>query len=99
MRHLYDGYQPACAGLLLAQTRTVGPGVTRRGLIRGAPIMLSISRPMWVTKGRAVLLAGVLLATGLGTTACTENTGKGAAIGAAAGAGLGVLNGGIIRSA
>jgi osmotically inducible lipoprotein OsmB len=60
--------------------------------------MLSISRPMWVTKGRAVLLAGVLLATGLGTTACTENTGKGAAIGAAAGAGLGVLNGGIIRN-
>ena len=61
--------------------------------------MLSIRRPMWVTKGRAVLLAGVLLATGLGTTVCTENTGKGAAIGAAAGAGLGVLNGGIIRSA
>ena len=60
--------------------------------------MLSISRPMWVTKGRAVLLAEVLLATGLGTTACTENTGKGAAVGAAAGAGLVVLNGGIIRN-
>ncbi len=61
--------------------------------------MINISRPMWVTKCRAMLVAGVLLATGLGTTACTENTGKGAAIGAAAGAGLGVMNGGIIRSA
>jgi hypothetical protein len=61
--------------------------------------MMSTSRSVWVAKGHAVLLAGALFATCLGTTACTENTGKGAAIGAAAGAGLGVLNGGIIRNA
>ena len=61
--------------------------------------MISISKLNCPAKGRAVLVAGVLLATGLGTTACSESTGKGAAIGAAAGAGLGALNGGIIRSA
>jgi hypothetical protein len=48
---------------------------------------------------RAFLAAGLTLAM-LGTAACTPNTGKGAAIGAAAGAGLGALNGtGIIRNA
>ena len=62
-------------------------------------MMINISKPTGATKGRAVLVAGVLLATALGSTACTENTGRGAAIGAAAGAGLGVLNGGIIRNA
>lgn len=48
---------------------------------------------------RAFLAAG-LIAAMLGTAACTPNTGKGAAIGAAAGAGLGALNGtGIVGNA
>lgn len=38
----------------------------------------------------AIAFAGLLA---IGTTACTENTGKGAAIGAAAGAGAGLLTG------
>jgi osmotically inducible lipoprotein OsmB len=61
--------------------------------------MISTGRFASVAKGRAVLVAGVLLAMGLGTTACSENMGKGAAVGAAAGAGLGLMNGGVIRSA
>ncbi len=61
--------------------------------------MINISKRICPARGRAVLVAGILLTTGLGTTACSQNTGKGAAIGAAAGAGLGALNGGIIRSA
>jgi osmotically inducible lipoprotein OsmB len=41
------------------------------------------------------ILASVLVLGGmLGVTACTENTGKGAAVGAAAGAGWGLLGGG-----
>jgi osmotically inducible lipoprotein OsmB len=43
----------------------------------------------------AIAFAGALLTT----TACSENTGKGAAIGAAGGAAVGVLNGGIISKA
>ena len=44
--------------------------------------------------------AGALVAMTLAVGACTQNTGKGAAIGAAAGAGLGALNGrGIISGA
>jgi osmotically inducible lipoprotein OsmB len=39
------------------------------------------------------LLAGALLAAGLGSAACTPHTGEGAALGAAAGAGLGALGG------
>ena len=51
--------------------------------------------------GRArALLAGLLLAAGLGSAACTAHTGEGAALGAAAGAGLGALGGrGILGSA
>jgi hypothetical protein len=41
----------------------------------------------------AVSLTLVALLAGA-TTACTENTGRGAAVGAAAGAGLGALGGG-----
>ncbi len=42
----------------------------------------------------------LLLAAALGTAACTKNTGRGAAIGAATGAGLGALGGGgIVRGA
>ena len=45
-------------------------------------------------------VAGLLLAGLLGVTACTENTGRGAAVGAAAGAGLGALgHGGIVSGA
>src|SRR5215210_3526558 len=33
-------------------------------------MMISISKPAGATKGRAVLVAGVLLATALGSTAC-----------------------------
>jgi osmotically inducible lipoprotein OsmB len=45
------------------------------------------------------ILASVLVLGGmLGVTACTENTGRGAAVGAAAGAGLGALGGGGIVS-
>jgi hypothetical protein len=47
---------------------------------------------------RALAVAAVL-ATLVGTTACSGNSGRGAAIGAAAGAGVGLLNGGIIRNA
>jgi osmotically inducible lipoprotein OsmB len=47
---------------------------------------------------KRVALVGMVLAAALATTACTENSGKGAAIGAAAGAGVGLLNGGIIRN-
>lgn len=46
-----------------------------------------------------VFLAGLLLTSTLAVTACSENTTKGAAIGAATGAGLGVFNGSIIRNA
>ncbi len=46
-----------------------------------------------------ILLASVTLAALVGTTACSQNSGRGAAIGAAAGAGVGLLNGGIIRNA
>ena len=51
--------------------------------------------------GRArALLAGLLLAAGLGSAACTPHTGEGAALGAAAGAGLGALSGrGVLGSA
>lgn len=45
------------------------------------------------------VVAGAMLAALLGTAACSESTGRGAAIGAAAGAGVGLLNGGIIRNA
>jgi hypothetical protein len=45
----------------------------------------------------AVSLTLVALLAGA-TTACTENTGRGAAVGAAAGAGLGALGGGGIVS-
>jgi hypothetical protein len=52
-----------------------------------------------VSRTRA-FLAGLLLTALLGGTACTQNTGRGAAIGAATGAGLGALSGnGIIGSA
>ena len=61
--------------------------------------MTPYPKPTRLSAGRTALVAGALLATMLGSTACTESTGKGAAIGAAAGAGLGVLNGGIIRNA
>jgi hypothetical protein len=47
-----------------------------------------------------ILATGLVLGGMLGVTACTENTGRGAAVGAAAGAGLGALgNGGIISGA
>ena len=51
--------------------------------------------------GRArALLAGALLAAGLGSAACTPHMGQGAALGAAAGAGLGALGGrGVLGSA
>ncbi len=45
------------------------------------------------TRGARALLTGLLLATGLGAAACTPHTGEGAALGAAAGAGLGALGG------
>src|SRR3954447_4494068 len=46
------------------------------------------------------LLAGALLAVGLGSAACTPHTGEGAALGAATGAGLGALGGrGVLASA
>ena len=53
---------------------------------------------MTMRRTRALAVAAVL-ATLVGTTACSENSGRGAAIGAAAGAGVGLLNGGIIRNA
>lgn len=46
-----------------------------------------------------VAFVGVLLTAVLATTACTENSGRGAAVGAAAGAGVGLFNGGIVRNA
>lgn len=50
-------------------------------------------------KSRIVVAATALLALAT-TTACTENSGRGAAVGAATGAGLGALgNGGILRGA
>ncbi len=52
---------------------------------------------------RAMTLAAtgmMLLAAASGTAACSENVGRGAAIGAATGAGLGALGGGgIVRGA
>ena len=45
------------------------------------------------TRKTRALLAGALLAAGLGSAACTPHTGEGAALGAAAGAGLGALSG------
>jgi hypothetical protein len=42
------------------------------------------------------IAAGLLLVGLLGVSACTENTGRGAAIGAAAGAGIGALGPGSI---
>ena len=52
------------------------------------------------TRGARALLAGLLLAAGLGAAACTSHTGEGAALGAATGAGLGALSGrGVLASA
>ena len=52
------------------------------------------------TRRARALLAGLLLAAGLGSAACTSHTGEGAALGAAAGAGLGALSGrGVLGSA
>jgi hypothetical protein len=48
-----------------------------------------------MTKIRA-LVSGLLLAGLLGVGACSQNTGRGAAIGAAAGAGIGALGPGSI---
>ena len=42
------------------------------------------------------VVAGLLLTAMLATTACSQNTGRGALIGGAAGAGLGALTGGSI---
>jgi hypothetical protein len=49
-------------------------------------------RSIDVVKTRAILASFLVVAT-LGTAACTENTGRGAAVGAAAGAGIGALSG------
>ena len=52
------------------------------------------------TRNARALLAGALLVAGLGSAACTPHTGEGAALGAAAGAGLGALGGrGVLGSA
>ena len=52
------------------------------------------------TRRVRALLAGALLAAGLGSAACTPHTGEGMALGAAAGAGLGALSGrGVLGSA
>ena len=54
----------------------------------------------WGTRGARALLAGALLAAGLGSAACTPHMGQGAALGEAAGAGLGALSGrGVLASA
>jgi predicted small secreted protein len=48
--------------------------------------------------GARLFVAAMLLAAVTATTACTENTTRGAGIGAAAGAGLGALSGNGILS-